>query len=72
MIMEYINSIMTIIGYFVVICTFFGIVFSMVLNKKSDKEREKREFYCEQCENNSDPADCTCNVHIVRSGRGSG
>lgn len=71
MIGSYINSLATITGYLVWIGTAIAIIFSLIFNKISDKEREKREHGRVELHEDTDPVSCRPTVHIVRSRGGS-
>ena len=66
----YINGLATITGYLVWIGTALAIIFSLIFNKISDKEREKREHGRVELHEDTDPVSCGQSVHIVRSGGG--
>lgn len=66
----YVNALATITGYLVWICTALAIIFSLIFNKISDKEREKRELSRVEFYEDTDSVSCGQPVHIVRSGGG--
>lgn len=67
---ECINAIATITGYLFWILTILAVIFSLIFNKISDKEREKREHGRDQQYADTDSVSCRSTVHIVRSGGG--
>lgn len=71
MIGSYINSLATITGYLVWIGTAIAIIFSLIFNKISDKEREKREHGRLELYEDTDSVTRRPTVHIVRSRGGS-
>jgi len=70
MIISCINAIATITGYLFWLCAIIAIIFSLIFNKISDKEREKREYGRVELHEDIDPDSCAQPVHIVRSGGG--
>ena len=70
MIGSYINSLATITGYLVWIGISIAMIFSLIFNKISDKEREKREHSRVKLYEDTDSVSCRSTVHIVRSGGG--
>lgn len=67
---ECINSLATLTGYLCWILTAIAVIFSLIINKISDKGREKREHGREQQYADTDSVSCRPTVHIVRSGGG--
>ena len=70
MIISCINAIATITGYLFWLCAIIAVIFSLIINKISDKGREKREHSREQQYADTDSVSCRPTVHIVRSGGG--
>lgn len=66
-----INMIATVTGYLVWIVTIIAVIFSLIFNKISDKEREKREHGRVQFHEDTDSVSCARPVHIVRGRGGS-
>ena len=64
-----INVIATVTGYLVWIVTIVAVIFSLIFNKISDKEREKRELSRVELYEDTDSVSCGQAVRIVR-GRG--
>lgn len=71
MIVSCINAIATITGYLFWLCAILAVIFSLIFNKISDKEREKREHGRVELHEDIDTDSCTKPVHIVRSRGGS-
>ena len=70
MIISCINAIATITGYLFWLCTVVAVIFSIIFNKISDKEREKREHGRVELYEDTDSVSCRPTVHIVRGGGG--
>lgn len=70
MIISCINAIATVTGYLFWLLTIIAVIFSLIFNKISDKEREKCEHGREQQYADTDSVSCRPTVHIVRSGGG--